>query len=174
MANLAAGITWERLPAERDARIGDPAAAGGCCCCCCCCLHTVGGLIAAATTRPPRPLSDLDGPVAVVGADEALPRFSITQLYWRTLVLLCLFSAPLFLFVIGERVSWASSFWYVVLLLPALQLGTSLLLLVWMMLQRRQRFGHAERMRHLGRITLRAFIGGVIGVGVMLVVGITI
>lgn len=167
-------ISMQRVPAERDAVSGVTAAAGGCCCCCCCCLHTLGGVIGAATARAPKPPEDaLQQPIAIVGANTAEPRYGIGKLYWLTLLILCVTGAPMVLVQAGAKADAVELFWFYALLLPFIQLATSLVVLgIEFLVTRRP--GRDERLRHLGSITLRAFIGGLIGVGVMVVIGVAL
>ena len=167
-------IAIERMPAERDARAGVAAAAGGCCCCCCCCLHTVGGLIGAATARAPALPSEAAPPTAVVGASTAEPRYSVSKQYWLMLLAVSVFASPLFFFVIEESAAAAETFWFYALLLPALQLAASVVTLVVELVPRAPRPGRRQRLQHLGSITLRTFIGAMIGVVIMLVIGVSL
>jgi hypothetical protein len=167
-------ISLQRVPAERDALAGVTAAAGGCCCCCCCCLHTLGGIIGAASARAPKPPeAALEAPIAVVGAKTAEPRYSIGKVYWLTLLLLCAIGAPIVLVQAGAKAEAVELFWFYALLLPFIQLATSLIILI-MEFAVTRRPGRDERLRHLGSITLRAFIGGLIGIGVMVVIGVAL
>ncbi|MDQ3370127.1 MAG: hypothetical protein M3680_32315 [Myxococcota bacterium] len=164
------GISFERLPPERAAVVAPVAAAGGCCCCCCCCLHTVGGLIGAVSTKAPVVDLTTAPPTAVVGTTKVEPKYSIARDYWLTLFLVCSVATPLVLAVTGEDLSRGHEwFWLFAILLPAFQLGASLVLAIMTSMSKRP--GRRERQDHLARITVRAFLGGMIGIVIMVVVG---
>jgi hypothetical protein len=141
-------VTIERLPPERDAVAPGAAAAGGCCCCCCCCLHSLGGLVFAATARP-RPAPEPDA------------RTSVTAPYWLSVLVITL-GALLFLLT-GSNLD--ESLIIVAVFLPGAQLAASIVTLVLSELSPRP--GRRERLGHLGHITLRGFLGGLVGVAVM-------
>lgn len=134
----------------------------------------MGGLIAAATTKPSRALSLLEPPTAVIGRQAAEPRYSVAKQYWLSLLVVCLVSATLYVGIEHRGLGTMEGLLVFALVLPMLQLGASVLVLVTLLATRRRRPGHAERMSHLGRITLRAFIGGLIGIGLMIVIGIAL
>lgn len=146
------GVTIERLPPERDAVAPGAAAAGGCCCCCCCCLHSLGGLVFAATARS-KPMLVADPPPDA--------KTSVAREYWLTLLGLTLL-ATVFM---ATQANIDEALLYVAIFLPGGQLLASIATLVMSELSNRP--GRRERLRHLGGITLRGFIGGLIGFGVM-------
>lgn len=164
------GVTFERLPPER--RIAAPlaASAGSCCCCCCCCLHTVGSVIGALTAKAPKPPEVV--PTAVAGSDRADPSFRVTKEYWATVLVLCTIGLPLYAFTQGvgtdefEVGGWLLIF---AMVLPGVQLAASIVVAIRNHFSKRP--GQRERLQHLGSITARAFVGGMIGILVMLLIG---
>ncbi|MDQ3299412.1 MAG: hypothetical protein M3619_22775 [Myxococcota bacterium] len=166
----ASGITFERLPPERENVAVSAASAGSCCCCCCCCLHTVGSLLGALTAMPPEaPVETV--PTAIVGTPKSEPKYKVTREYWLTLFLVCAIAFPTLLlvrgYVVDESLEWL--LWYA-LFLPLMQLATSII--VAFMTYSSKRPGREQRIRHLVKITLRAFIGGLIGIGIMLLIAV--
>lgn len=164
------GVTFERLPPERRIAAPSAASAGSCCCCCCCCLHTVGSLIGALTAKAPKPPAEL--PTAVAGSDRADPSFKVTKQYWATMLVLCTIGLPLFAFSQGagsDAFSIEGWLFICAIVLPGIQLLASLVVVIRNSFSKRP--GRRERMRHLGSITGRAFVGAMIGTLVMLLVG---
>lgn len=164
------GVTFERLPPERQIVAPSAASAGSCCCCCCCCLHTVGSVIGALTGKTPKPLPD-PVPTAVIGTDKVEPRYTVTKEYWVTVLVLCTIAAPIFVYAMTrhqrvEPLEWA--FFYAIFF-PVIQLIASVI--VGIRNGASSRPGRNERLRHLGSITARAFIGGMIGIIVMVIGG---
>ena len=163
MIRSVSGITIERLPPEREARIAVAAPAGSCCCCCCC-LHSVGGLLGAVTAKRP-PVPTMEPPTAVIGTDKVEPRYTVSREYWLSLLFICCVVSPAFSLVAWDIQS--KDTWFVLaMLMPAMQLVASVAALCLSQISKRP--GREERLRHLGTITLRAFIGAVIGFLVML------
>jgi hypothetical protein len=158
------GVTFERLPPERRIAAPSAASAGSCCCCCCCCLHTVGSLIGALTAKAPQPPEVV--PTAVVGTDRADPNFRVTKEYWATVLVLATIGLPLFAFSQGGTFDDPAE-WLLVyaVFLPAVQLVASGVVGLRNAFSKRP--GRDERLRHLGSITGRAFIGGLIGIMAM-------
>jgi hypothetical protein len=163
------GVTFERLPPERRVTAPSAAAAGGCCCCCCCCLHTVGSVVGALTAKTPR-MPDHPVPTAVVGTAAVAPNYTVTKEYWATVLVLTLVGFPLLIFAMfdADVFSGEPGAWVIVyaLVFPGIQLAASIVVAVRNAYSSRP--GKAERMKHLGSITLRSFIGGVIGTVIML------
>lgn len=167
------GVTFERLPPERRIAASAVASAGSCCCCCCCCLHTVGSLVGALTAKPPEPPAQTEPlPTAVVGTVKAEPKYKVTKEYWATVLVLATVVTPLVFFVISKGQSedmelggWALLY---AIVFPAIQLAASLVVALRNAFSDRP--GKHERLHHLARITIRAFIGGLIGIMVMLFV----
>ncbi len=159
------GVIFERLPPER--RIAAPAAAsaGSCCCCCCCCLHTVGSIIGALSAKTPKAPNEM--PVAMVGGKDIAPRYTVTKEYWVTLLILSTVAFPLVMLSSGARIhnigEWGLLY---AIFLPGIQLAATMIVGVRNTFSKRP--GQHERIRHLGSITLRAFIGGCIGILMML------
>lgn len=160
------GVTFERLPPERQIAAPAAASAGSCCCCCCCCLHTVGSLVGALTAKAPKPPEAV--PTAVVGTDKVQPSFKVTKEYWVTLLIISTVALPLYVFFFVEDEHIEPLEWMLVyaLVLPGLQLLTSIVVAIRNAGSVRP--GRDERLRHLGSITGRAFLGGVLGIIVMI------
>jgi hypothetical protein len=156
--------TIQRHVPERGSRGQAIAPAGQCCCCCCCCLHTVGGIIGAATARASAaPISAL--PPATIDGATRTAKPSATGLYWGMVLLVSIFVAMWNLGVERHPDS-AEAVLIIALVLPGIQLGASMIAAIVIVLSKRPR--KDERLRHLGKITFRAFIGAVIGGLVML------
>jgi len=159
------GITIERQLPERGARGAAAAPAGQCCCCCCCCLHTVGGVIGALVAFPAKPaepqipLSTIDGPTRE-------PRLSATGLYWATCAILGGLVGAGFVISEGSRLQGLDAMLLVAMTFPGVQLAASIVAALVIVGSKRP--GKELRLAHLGKITVRAFIGGVIGALVML------
>lgn len=163
------GVTFERLPPERRITAPSAAAAGGCCCCCCCCLHTVGSVIGALSAKMPQ-VPEHPVPTAVVGTAAVEPNYTVTKEYWATVLVLALVGFPLLIFGMygtdvfdGEVGAWTIVY---ALVFPGIQLAASLVVALRNAYSSRP--GKDERMKHLGSITLRSFVGGLIGIVFML------
>jgi|HubBroStandDraft_6_1064221.scaffolds.fasta_scaffold2084149_1 hypothetical protein len=156
-------VSIERHRPERGNRDVAVAPAGQCCCCCCCCLHSVGGIIGAATARS-RPLQDPELPAAGIDGATREPKNSVAPLYWTLVLVLC-----------GIAVGWNvgierhprtdESILIIALALPAVQLAAAATAAMILAFSRRP--GKEERVRHLGRIAVRGFVGALIGAAVM-------
>lgn len=163
------GVTFERLPPERRIAAPTAASAGSCCCCCCCCLHTVGSLVGALTAKAPKTAEPV--PTAIVGSEKVAPQYRVTKEYWVTVLILCTVAVPFYVASqmrrdIVEPLEWA--FFYAIFF-PAIQLGASVVVALRNTFSKRP--GREDRLRHLGSITARAFVGGMIGIVVMVIVG---
>lgn len=150
-------------------RSGDTAPAGQCCCCCCCCLHTIGGVIGAVAagqpTIKPTDLQPSDLPVSALKGATLEPRYSAHGLYW--LLTLIISGVITTLALASERHDRAAATVLVAaIFLPLYQLGASLV--AWIVIACSSRVGKEVRLRHLGKITWRSFLGAVIGALVML------
>lgn len=127
-------------------------------------------MIGALTAKTPSPPEVV--PTAVAGADRAEPSFKVTKEYWATVLVLCTIGLPLFAFTQGARSEdFAVEGWLLIwaMVLPGIQLLASLVVVIRNQFSKRP--GRDERMRHLGSITGRAFVGGMIGILVMMLVG---
>ena len=161
------GVSFERLPPERRIAAPSAASAGSCCCCCCCCLHTVGSLVGALTGKAPKPPESAP-PTAVAGGVDVAPNYKVTKEYWVTLLILCTVGLPILLAASDVRIDRPGE-WLLMyaIFLPAIQLAASVVVGVRNTFSKRP--GKQERIEHLGSITVRAFIGGLLGILVMVV-----
>lgn len=156
-------ITIQRQLPERGTR-GAVAAPAGQCCCCCCCLHSVGGLIGAlsAVSKPVEPQI----PVSAIDGRTLEPRHSASGLYWAIIAIMSGLASAYFVAFEGQEVRNIEIALMLAICFPAVQLAASIVaaIVIW----RSRRVGKEVRLRHLGKITLRAFVGGVIGFLIML------
>ncbi len=139
-------IQFEAHRPERRRRRGSVVAA--CCCTCCCCVHSLGGLVGAGIA--------LARATPGLAPGEPAPRLGV--LYWLVLQGLLGLS-----FVIAEDADTA--LFAMILLLPGLQLLTSLVCLI--ILACSSISNKRPWYRKLGRVTLWGFLGGLIGTGLM-------
>ena len=134
-------------------------------------MHTVGSLIGAVSAKTPKPASEM--PTAVIGTDKAEPNYSVSKEYWVTLLIMCTVAFPLVLVMEGIRVHEPAEWLlFYAIFLPIIQIAASVFVAIRNTFSKRP--GRDERLRHLGYITLRAFVGGVIGILVMLVLFATL
>lgn len=159
------GVSFERLPPERRIAAPVAASAGSCCCCCCCCLHTVGSIVGALTAKTPKAPDTV--PTAVVGGSEAGPRYSVRKEYWVTLLILSTVAFPILLVATDIRLKRIEE-WLLMyaIFMPGIQLAATIVVGFRNTFSKRP--GQQERIRHLGSITLRAFIGTLAGLLIML------
>jgi hypothetical protein len=155
-------------PPERGRRSTTLAAAGSCCCCCCC-LHAVGGLagaIVGGVKKVERPVPD-GIPAQEAGRIhlevKSAEQYAV-RVYWMSLLIIALIAC----LVVGMEQNHDQlvvMFFVIALGLPFGQLGASVAALIYLNV-----FPHprkSDSLRRLGRITLYAFVGGLIGTGVM-------
>lgn len=157
------GVSIERHPAERGSRGSAVAPAGQCCCCCCCCLHSLGGVIGAVSAFPRKPPTEI--PQATIDGASRPRSDSALKHYWITLLLLCAFVVAWNL-GIERHPDTMEGVFIIALVLPAIQLAASVVAALVIGFSKRP--GRDQRLRHLGRITLRGLIGAVIGTLMML------
>lgn len=149
-------------PPERSRR-GAVLLSAGSCCCCCCCLHSLGGIVGALVggSREGRG----PAPEGVTPAERRSVDRHVRKIYWLSLL------AVAVLAVIGSLVEARGSdgpvvaFFVVALCLPGGQLIASVLTLIYL-----NTFPHPrkrETLQRLGKITLFAFLGGLIGTALM-------
>jgi hypothetical protein len=164
---LGVAITIERKPSERGTSSLAAAPAGQCCCCCCCCLHTVGSVIGAVTAKPDL---KIEGPLPVATAEKATleQKNSAAGLYWAIVSIATGLIISYFAGIEHDNVRFEDVLLMIALFLPGAQLAASVVAAI--MISSSKRIGKEARLRHLGRITLRAFLGTVIGILIMLVV----
>jgi hypothetical protein len=165
-------------PPERRRRHSSVIAAQACCCCCCCCcLHTVGGLIGGLVgsllrVRPSPPLykEDKDSPFPF-RRDEPGPSFTLSPAltYW---VLFSLLSLGTFLYFLLADSGPREPIWAgicTVFVMPGVQLAASLLaLLVVAVCPRGLMPDKRAALVRIGKISLWAFVGGLVGTLLML------
>ena len=159
-------------PPERGRRTTTLAAAGSCCCCCCC-LHSLGGIAGAVfggvkEFRRPTP-AGVPAPEAATIHQEikSAERYAV-KVYWLSILIIAIITV--FVTVLQEGrynvgAGFGLSLLVIALGLPFGQLGASVLTLIYLNV-----FPHprkADSLRRLGWITLFAFIGGLLGTGVM-------
>ena len=169
---MAAKIEIVAHPPERGRRTTTLAAAGSCCCCCCC-LHSLGGIAGAIVggvknLRRPTPAGVPSPEAATIHQEVKSAELYAVKVYWLSILILAIITC--FVTVLEEgRHSIGQGFGLslivIALGLPFGQLGASVLTLIYLNV-----FPHprkAESLRRLGRITLYAFIGGLLGTGLM-------
>lgn len=150
---------------HRPERLGDFAVVGSICCssCCCCCVHSFGA-VAGAMVGSAVAASAPTGAPNVTDADRAAST-SVISMYWAVLiglsVLIIAVSALLDSLIVGIGI--------VLLGGPLVQLGVSALMLP--IVYAKQGPAQNAGLRALGRITLFAFLGSLIGGIVMLMSG---
>lgn len=154
------GITIERLPPERSSTMPLAAAAGGCCSCCCCCFHSVGSLLGAALAKPPK-VEASDAPIAAIAGTPTVPKYSAYKEYWLAFLIGSIVLMMILGLYIDDGDKALAMLVIYAMLVPAAQLGGSIIALVMILTSKRP--GQRERLRHLGKITLYAFIGTLIG-----------
>jgi hypothetical protein len=159
------GITIERQLPERGDRGVAAAPAGQCCCCCCCCLHTVGSVAGALSARP-APLDPGAPPASAIDRRTLVPQHSATGLYWAIAAILTGLSSAYFFGFEGDHVRTAEVAVMTAMFFPGVQLAASVIALIVIVSSRR--LGKELRLRHLGKITLRAFLGAVVGTLIMI------
>lgn len=152
-------LTIEFHPPERN-RPKAITVYAGCSSCCCCCFHTVGGLIGAAIGSRMAPKN---------GIEEIPP--SANPYYWLSLLVVSVLGMAILGFYSTE------DFWVILLGgaamgLPALQLIASGIALI-AILMTSEGYRRAVMLIHLGKITLWTVIGTVIGIGLLIILGLT-
>ena len=157
-------ITIERQLPERGTRGAAAAPAGQCCCCCCCCLHSLGGAIGALSARP-KPV-DSQIPVSAIDGRTLEPRHSASGLYWAINAILAGLAGAYFAVFEGHKVETFDVVLLLAIIFPAVQLAASVVAAI--AIARSRRVGKEARLRHLGKITLRAFLGALLGALIMI------
>jgi hypothetical protein len=127
-------------------------------------------VIGALTGKAPKPPEN-PVPMATAGGAVREAEYKITKEYWVTCLLLTLIGFPLFIFIMsdfrfpdGSAGEWAIVY---ALIFPGLQLVASVICAIRNAMSKRA--GKEQRLSHLGSITARAFIGGLLGILVMAV-----
>ena len=159
-------ITIERQLPERGGRgeLGAAAPAGQCCCCCCCCLHSVGGVVGALSARPKPVEPQL--PVSAIDGRTLEPRHSASGLYWAIIAIMSGLASAYFVAFERHEVRNLEVALMLAIVFPAVQLAASIVAAI--LIARSRRVGKEVRLRHLGKITLRSFLGALIGAAIML------
>jgi hypothetical protein len=166
-------VRVEAHPPERLRRARTVTLPCACCSCCCCCLHTVGGLIGGvvgsvtvlpARTRPVDP--DFPFPYRRDELDEEAPVVPAGLLYWMLVSLLMVLTAGWFYVDQGARnpQDLLVGLLVGIFVLPALQLGASLLTVIAVAVVYRDK---ANAFRRVGHITLWSFVGTLAGLLLM-------
>jgi hypothetical protein len=169
----ASPLTIIRHPPEHGAMATPEVLPAGCCCCCCCCLHTLGGLVGAIGGSvghiPPTPVRmdpDAPFPFRRDELEDEGPILPVTALYWLLLLFLMSVTAVWYYINQGANNPESLGVGLVVafMILPALQLGASILSLIAVALFYPSR---STPLRRVGKITLWSFAGTLIGVALM-------
>jgi hypothetical protein len=141
--------------------------ASACSCCCCCCVHALGSVAGAVfgQLRGRKKAADAPGEEGARGLVEiqAADRYA-TKIYWLAIAIIAVIAV--FVAVVESRgESSSNTFWIcfftIALGLPMGQLGASVLSLIYINV-----FPPVRKdvcLRRLGRITLHAFVGSIIG-----------
>jgi hypothetical protein len=159
-------------PPERGRRSTSLAAAGSCCCCCCC-LHSLGGVVGAIVggakgLRTTVPAGIPTPEVEKIKDQVRSASLHTVKVYWLSLLILGILTCIVGVLEAGSTNPGAGvggSLIAIALCLPAGQLVASVMTLIYLNV-----FPHprkADSLRRLGKITLFAFIGGLIGTGLM-------
>lgn len=140
-------ISFEAHPPERQSQKGVVLACGGCSCCCCCCGHSIGSLTGA-----------IYGSVAFT--EDDLVSYGTIWLYWGMVILT---AGLIFLGALGQG-DIEIGMWGVLLGLPAIQLITSVILLVGGTIFILPFKGVTPLFSTLWRITKFTLLGTIIGI----------
>ena len=168
---MAAKIEILAHPPERGRRTTTLAAAGSCCCCCC--LHSLGGIAGAIVGgvkefRRPTPPGVPSPEAAKIHQEIKSADLYAVKVYWLSILIIAIITCFVTVLEEGRHnpgAGFGLSLLVIALGLPFGQLGASVLTLIYLNV-----FPHprkAESLRRLGRITLFAFIGGLLGTGIM-------
>ena len=149
----AAPVVFTAHPPERNVSGLPLLCAGcGCCCCCCCCLHSIGGLSLSLTVPADVVQDDSRAPRSL------LPSVDVRARYFQVLGIVSLVIVGVGLLIVGLPL--------LLVTFPLFQLFASLIVLVTL-----QKLPKEERPRarwQLARLTLRAFLGSLAGLFLML------
>jgi streptolysin S family bacteriocin protoxin len=137
--------------------------APGCCCCCCCCVHSVGGLAGAiwGSLRRRAPLPEtLTTEEQIRGENEAARAHKYAvKVYWLALTVVALLT--IVVCTIAEPHEPIVGPAIILGFLPAGQLPASLISLI--VIHVKNPPNKDQVLRRLGRITLWALLGAIIG-----------
>jgi streptolysin S family bacteriocin protoxin len=164
---MSDAVTFVTHRPERRSRTTTLAAAA-CCCCCCCCVHSLGGIAGAiyggrGGHRPvSKEISKEDAAKEVLETGAA-DKYAV-RVYWLALLIVVFIA-----FLVGLVGGRHDEFWIgpllIAMCLPAGQLGASVLALIYINVFPPAR--KTDSLRRLGRISLFAFIWGLIGFALM-------
>ena len=127
----------------------------------------IGALTALSPTIKPTDLQESALPSSAIKGATLEPRFSANGLYWAMTAMVSGVASAIILTNMDRgNDQIAASVLVAALALPLFQLGASLISLF--VILGSNRLGKEVRLRHLGKITLRSFIGGLIGIAIML------
>lgn len=112
------------------------------------------------------PLDPATVPISAVVRPNLVPRYSATGLYWAICAILCGLSITYFFGFEGDHVKRGEVAVMIAICFPGVQLAASLITLIAIVASRR--VGKEVRLRHLGKITLRAFLGALVGTLLMI------
>jgi hypothetical protein len=117
-----------------------------------------------AMTAPAAPPDEL--PVSAIQGRTLEPRRSASGLYWGMVCIMAGLAAAYLGVIEHHETEPGDVALLIALTLPGIQLGASALasVVIW----RSKRVDKQIRLRHLGKITLRSFLGALIGVALML------
>ena len=97
-------------------------------------------------------------PAATTAPGTLAPKYSAGNVYWTSVLIASALAVAMFF---GRNTNTDEALLMIALTFPAIQLGASVIAAVAIGLSKRP--GKELRMAHLGKITLRAFLWGVIG-----------
>lgn len=164
-------VAFEAHPPERRRRSTVLMAHG--CCCCCCCLHTIGGIAGAVWggIRRQAPDPETLTTQAQVDREEQLKKaLQLTvRTYWLALALVAAVSTAAI--IVGNPREPAIGPILIAIFLPAGQLLASIATAIAIRMKDPVRKSDAYRI--LGRITLFAFLGGILGIVGLVITGLT-
>ncbi|SRR5258706_2657066 len=165
------GVTCVAHAPERRRR-STTLGAAGCCCCCCCCLHSIGSVSGALYGGAKGRNTRLEGVAVQDLAREQAERRAAdsytVKVYWLSLLIIAILSV--FVCLLESRNENLSNAMLIFLLVLALglpfgQMGASVLALIYLNVFPPPRKAHC--LKRLGRISLWAFLWGLIGFAVM-------
>lgn len=135
----------------------------GCCCCCCCCVHTLGGIVGAVVgaRRKDIPAPEtLTTPEAVrIEAEKKAANRLVIRVYWLCVTIVAVITCVVCVAVNPNEPIVGPAM--VLGFLPIGQLVASIMALMYLNVAKPPR--ERECASRLGRITLMAFFGTILG-----------